>query len=173
MPIFFQHGIEELWVRAGMGDTTRYVPLHILFQRLGGSLCAVLPAVHSLTGYDIHQQSGYKKAALKAEPQKHFGSSPSLSPPILKNAELYLIKVLNPRSDASNFSEFQAELLHLTKGSYLHNLHLTSQRILPHIKRSFYDAYTIMHSQFLRRGEKKTSVKLLQFILFFSTRLRR
>jgi len=89
MPVFFQHGIEELWVRAGVGDTTRYVPLHILFQRLGGSLCAVQPAVHSLTEYDITSKVGTKKAALKAEPQKllkRFRSSPSLFPPILKNA---------------------------------------------------------------------------------------
>ena len=36
MPVFIQNGIEELWVRAGVGDTTRYLPLHTLFQHLGG-----------------------------------------------------------------------------------------------------------------------------------------
>jgi len=37
-------------------------------------------------------------------------------------------------------------MFHHTKGSSLHNLHPASQGILPHIKRSFYNAYTIMHS---------------------------
>ena len=149
MPVFLHHGIEEIWVRAGVGDTTRYLPLRTLFRRLGGSLCDVLPAVHSLTGYDIISKMGTKKAALKAEPQKllkQFGRSPILSEPVIKNAELYLIKVLKPRSDAMNFSEFRAEVFHHTKGSSLQNLHPTSQGILPHIKRSFYNAYILMHS---------------------------
>ena len=49
IPVFVQHDLDELWVRAGVGDSTRYVPLHILSQRLGNRLCAVLPALHSLT----------------------------------------------------------------------------------------------------------------------------
>jgi len=64
MPVFLQFGIEELWVRAGIGDSTRYVPLHTLSKRLGQRLCAVLPAVHSLTGCDITSKVGTKKAAL-------------------------------------------------------------------------------------------------------------
>ena len=53
IPIFLQHNLEELWVRARVGDTTRYVHLPILFQRLGHRLCAVLPTLHSLTRCDI------------------------------------------------------------------------------------------------------------------------
>lgn len=97
MPVLIQHGIEKLWVRAGVGDTTRYLLLHTLFQHLGGSLCDVLPAVHSLTGCDITSKVGTKKTALKAQPQellKHFGRSPCLSEQMVKNTELYFIKVL-------------------------------------------------------------------------------
>ncbi len=50
IPAFLQHGLVELWVRAGVGDTTRFVPLHTLFQHLGGRLCAVLPACTALQG---------------------------------------------------------------------------------------------------------------------------
>ena len=32
MPVYVQHGIQELWVKAGVGDTTRFIPLHTLFQ---------------------------------------------------------------------------------------------------------------------------------------------
>ena len=67
---YVQHGLQELWIKAGVGDTTRYIPLHTLSQRQGASLCNVLPVVHSLTGTDITSKVGTKKAALKAEPEK-------------------------------------------------------------------------------------------------------
>ena len=31
VPIFLQKGLKDLWVRAGRGNTTSYVPLHILY----------------------------------------------------------------------------------------------------------------------------------------------
>ena len=52
MPAYQQKGLKELWARAGVGDTTRYIPLHTLYERLGSELCKVLPALHSLTGCD-------------------------------------------------------------------------------------------------------------------------
>ena len=66
MPVFLDHQLQELWLRAGVGDSTRYVPLHTLFDILGRQLCEVLPAVHSLTGCDISSKVGTKKAALCA-----------------------------------------------------------------------------------------------------------
>ena len=53
MPIFVKNGLAELWFKGGVGDSTRYVPLHILYMRLGGQFCLILPAIHSLTGCDI------------------------------------------------------------------------------------------------------------------------
>ena len=48
VPMFRKEGLKELWVRAGRGNTTRFVPLHILHDRHGIDLCKVLPALHSL-----------------------------------------------------------------------------------------------------------------------------
>ena len=70
MLVYVEHGLQELWVKAGVGDTARYIPLHTLFQHQGASLCNVLPAVHSWTGTDITSKVGTMKAALKAEPEK-------------------------------------------------------------------------------------------------------
>jgi hypothetical protein len=148
MPVFLLHNLEQLWVRAGVGDTSRYVPLHTLFQRLGHQFCAVLPALHSLTGCDITSKVGTKKAALKAEPEKYlkrFGGSTILSPAIINDAECYLVKVLRRGSDATNFSDLRAELFHFSKSSSHQNLPPTSQGLLPHIQRSFYNAYITMH----------------------------
>ena len=68
VPNFLQKGLGELWVEAGRGTTTRFVPLHILHARLGSDdLCTVLPAPHRLTCCDITSNIGTKKAALNAE----------------------------------------------------------------------------------------------------------
>ena len=66
--------LDELWMRAGIGDTTRYIPLHIIADRIG-ALSSVLPAVHALTGSDITSKFG-----TKADPTlylKDFGVNPN------------------------------------------------------------------------------------------------
>ena len=45
------NGLSELWMYAGVGDSTKYIPLHLIFERKG-ELCCVLPAIHILTGCD-------------------------------------------------------------------------------------------------------------------------
>ena len=71
VPVFRQKGLTELWVRAGRGISIQYVPLHTLRARLGQNLCRVLRALHSLTGCDITNKIGTKKASLKANPERH------------------------------------------------------------------------------------------------------
>ena len=63
MGFFFRNGSKEFWVKAGVGESVRFVPLHTLYDRLGADLCSVLPAVHSLTGCDIASKVGTKHAA--------------------------------------------------------------------------------------------------------------
>ena len=46
------HGLTELWVKNGVGDSTRFVALHELAASLSRDICEVLPAVHSQTGCD-------------------------------------------------------------------------------------------------------------------------
>ena len=75
---------------------------------------------------------------------------------MIKNAELYLIKVLKPQSEARNFSEFRAEMFHHSKGSSLHNLYPTSTGILPHIKRSLYNAYNMMQCLDIQLDKENT-----------------
>ena len=109
MPVHLQYNPEELWVRAGVGDSTRYVPLHTLFECIGCHLCEVPPAVHSLMGCDITSKVGTKKAALKADQEKllqQFGTMPTLSPSVIRNADCYLVKVLKSSSDSKKLPIF-------------------------------------------------------------------
>ena len=149
MPIFFQEGLKELWVWAGRGTTTRYAPLHIWNARLGPDLCAVLPALHSLTGCDITSKIGTKKAALKADPEIHlrgFGTTTPLTSAMIQNAEQYLVKVADVGSKSGNFLELRAYQFHFAKSTSHQNLPPTSQGLEDHIHRAFYNAYTTMHA---------------------------
>ena len=60
------HGLHQFWMRAGVSDSTRYIPLHSSAKKIG-SLCDVLPATHALTGSFITSKVGTKAAALKAD----------------------------------------------------------------------------------------------------------
>ena len=61
-------GAKELWVTAGIGDSSRYIPTHTLAEKLGDGMCNVLPALHTLTGCDYTSKFGTKSAAVKATP---------------------------------------------------------------------------------------------------------
>ena len=51
-------GIQELWIRTGIGDSTRIIPVHVLVETLGPEMCSVLPAVHVLTEADYTSKFG-------------------------------------------------------------------------------------------------------------------
>ena len=63
-----------------------------------------------------------------------------------KDAEYYLVKILQIGRDAQNFSVFQTDILHHAKDSSQLKLPPTSEGILPHIQRAFYNAYNIVHA---------------------------
>ena len=148
VPNFLQKGMRELWVRAGRGTTTRFVPLHILHARLGSDLCTVLPALHSLTGCDITSKIGTKKAALKADPKIHlhgFGTTTTLTSATIQRAEQYLVNVVDVGSKCNNFQELREHQFHFSKSLSHQNLPPTSQGLEPHVYRAFYNVYTTMH----------------------------
>ena len=66
--IFTANGLRELWLRGGVGDSTRFIPLHVIADKVGRPMCEVLPAMHALTGCDITSKFSTKSAGIKAEP---------------------------------------------------------------------------------------------------------
>eukprot|EP00794_Sanderia_malayensis_P000704 gene704-7409_t len=76
------HGLKELWVKTGVGDSTRFVPLHELAASLSNDICEVLPAAYTLTGCDYTSKVGSKKAAIECNSAyylKSFGITDGLS----------------------------------------------------------------------------------------------
>ena len=68
--------LAELWLRGGVGDKTRFIPLHVIAVKVGKAMCEVLPATHTLTCCDNTSKFGMKAAGIKAKPvlySKDFG----------------------------------------------------------------------------------------------------
>ena len=92
---FMSNGLSELWMKSGIGDSSRLIPLHFLASQLGPRVCFLIIKAHVLTGCDITSMIGTKVAALKYKPDKYvmtFGDiDDNLS---YRNAEQYLVKVM-------------------------------------------------------------------------------
>ena len=134
-------GLKEAWITAGVGDTSRYIPIHILADILGEKLCQVLPAVHVLTGCDYTSKFGTKAAALKATPElflKDFVTLKSNIENQITQAEQYLIQVKKQGSCCKNFDQLRSYIYHHSKSS---DLPPTSHETRFHIFRALYAAH--------------------------------
>lgn len=140
---FLQEDLQELWVRAGRGNTTCFVPLHILHARLGPRTCTVLPALHSLTGCDITSKIGTKKAVVKAKPVVYLQRFVATA--LIQQAEQYSVHVVDVGNKSSNFVQLRAHQFHFSKSASHQNLPLTTQGLTPHVYCAFFNAYTTMH----------------------------
>ena len=65
------NGLSELWMKFGIGNSSRFIPLHFLASQLGPRVCSVIIKAHILTGCDITSKIGTKVAALKCKPEKY------------------------------------------------------------------------------------------------------
>ncbi|KAG1682452.1 Solute carrier family 22 member 2 [Nymphon striatum] len=152
---FLSNGLQELWVKAGVGDSTRFIPIHTLASRLGSALCHVLPAVHMLTGCDYTSKVGTKQAALNNHPEtylKGFGTCANVQDMdlVIIRAEEYLVHVFKKGTAFTTMNQLRTHTYHQSKGAYLDKLPPTSYAIKAHIRRAFYGTHqmtTILSSK--------------------------
>ena len=132
-------GAKELWVTAGIGDSSRYIPTHTLAEKLGDGKCNVLPALHTLTGCDYTSKFGTKSAAVKANTEmflKDFGSIEGDIEKQVVSAEQYLVQVKKKGSTFKTCDELRDFLYHHSKTS---DLPQTSHELKMHILRALYN----------------------------------
>ena len=143
--LFMANGLQELWIRFGIGEKTRFLPGHLLAERWGEEMCDVLPAAHSLTGCDITSKFGTKAAAIKADPVLHlknFGKPDVSLLCCLKQAEAYLVNVFHHGNQGTeNMDNLRVKLYHQMTSMTLLDLPPTSNATKGHILRSFYSTY--------------------------------
>ena len=61
---------KQLWMKTGVRDRLRFVPIHALVEKLGSVMCNLLPAFHSLTACDTTSEPyliGKKKVVESSE----------------------------------------------------------------------------------------------------------
>jgi hypothetical protein len=135
------NGATEVWLRGGVGDKTRYIPIHVLADQMGQPLCETLPAVHALTGCDVTSKVGTKAAGLKADPAllKNFGQDIDDLLSCVADAERYLVQVIH-RGDhgIETMDELRHKLYHQREGMTIQDLPPTTNAIHSHILRAFY-----------------------------------
>ena len=119
-----------------------------MYEKIDKDLSSVLPTLHSLTGCDITSKVGTKKSALVANPEVYlrtFGKSSTLSTEEIRKAEEYLVHTLKNNMTLKDFVALRADIFNFSKECSHLNLPPTSCALLPHIKRSFYNSYTMTH----------------------------
>lgn len=132
--------VRELWIRAGVGDSTRYIPVHIVAPRIGKELCYLLPVVHTLTGCDCTSRVGTKHAALNANPfeyLKAFDSGPSCTDDFAASWEAYVVQMLKKNTTSTMMNQLKNHIYHHSKGVSLDQLPPTSHAEQQHIHRAY------------------------------------
>ena len=139
------HGLKELWMRGGVGDSTRYIPVHTLAIKLGTCLCRVLPAMHQLTGSDSTSKFGTKAGAMKAKPELYLDTFGTDRDDMnLDKVEEYLVHVIKPGVPFKTMDELRY-YLYLQSKKTIAKLPPTSRATKDHIYRAFYGTYLQLH----------------------------
>ena len=145
---FYLGGLKELWIRIGIADTTRLVPIHILAPKVGESLCFILPLVHTLTGCDYTSKIGTKHAALLADPVTCLQDFDTITEEFELACEKYLVHTIKKNTTCTTMDELRSEMYHHRKGITCHELPPTSYAVHLHIKRAYYATFmmkTLLH----------------------------
>ena len=101
MPDFISEGLQELWVRDGAGIHKKFIPVHLIAEKLGNTLCKIVYEAHVLSGCDITSQVGSTTNVLKVNPGKYlmeFGESCTSQDSVASDVENYLVKMIQPKS---------------------------------------------------------------------------
>ena len=69
LPDFLGLSLQGLGMMFGVGDKTRFLPLHLLLYKIGVPKCKVIYKAHILTGSDSTSKIGSKKSAINAKPE--------------------------------------------------------------------------------------------------------
>ena len=142
-------GLQELWVKTGVADSTHFIPGHSLASVIGADVCRVLPAVHCLTGCDYTTTIGTKNAAIEAKPCQYllnFGFSPSCQniENQISNAEEYLVKVLKKGTNCKTMNQLRNWMYHHNKRQCIDDLPPTSYSIQAHIQHVYYATHPMI-----------------------------
>ena len=99
---------QELWLKTGVKDRLRYLPVHEIQAFLRESLCRCLPSFHALTGCDstsafsgIGKKKAWKVLLTKEQMQRDLctlGQNPAIHEPAQKADESFICSLYTSES---------------------------------------------------------------------------
>ena len=143
--VLHTYGLQELWIKGGVGDSTRYIPIHIL-AKLHESICPVIVTIHTITGCDLTSKVGAKSAALKAHPTIYLTefAKDVTDEDNYETVEQYLVQVLKQGSHCKTMDQLRYWMYHHSKSMTISQLPPTSYAMQIHIRRAAYAANEMM-----------------------------
>ena len=136
---FRKDKIRELWIRFGVKEKARNIPIHRIAEELGVEKSAALLKAYILTGCDVTSKVGTKAAAFKAKPEvylKYFGVEP-VTDYVFQQAEKYLVNVIDPNTTCEKFDDLR-HMMYTSTDKTLLKLPPTSSAIKGHLLRCHY-----------------------------------
>ena len=123
-------------------DHARYIPVHILVQKLGKYRASSLLAAHILSGCDVDTKDSKvdtKAAAIKEMDSTLplFGQSQQAEADILQGSEQYLVKLLGSAGECNTFDDLRYHL-YMNKRKTISGLPPTSASMMGHMLRSHF-----------------------------------
>ena len=149
------NGLKELWLRGGVGVTTRFIPIHTLINNLGPSLCEQMPAMHCLTGHDANSKFGTKLSGLKQLTNAKlgsFGKDPRVHSveEMIQAGEEYLVRVLKSSSSCKSMDDLRFDIYHHSKSHSFVDLPPTSFETRGHCLRGIYNTYQYLYAMVVK-----------------------
>ena len=120
---FYELGIQERWVKFGIEDERRNIPIHKVRKQLGGEKSSTLLKVYTVTGCDETSKIGIKAPAVASKSESYldnFGFE-SLRDSSFVCAKKYLVRVISSKPNCKAFNNLKYEMF---KNELWMNFHL-------------------------------------------------
>ena len=128
--VLHSESLRELWIRSGVGDSTRYISVHVLSPIIEKGLCYLLPIVHTLTSCE-YSKVGTKPVVLNASTSEYlrdFDYVSSCADDFAVSCEAYLVQVLKRNTTCTTMDQLRDYIFHHSKGIFMDQLPLPSMQ---------------------------------------------
>jgi hypothetical protein len=144
-----QHAATEVWFRTGVKDRTRFVPFHTISSLMTPDLCALLPAVHAVSGCDSTSSLAQlgKITALKTAKSNicrlsklaNLGDSPDISDEVFEAVQLFVCLMYDSKAEIADVDSLRYTLF-CRKQARNQTLPPTRDSLYQHAMRANYQA---------------------------------
>ena len=99
MSILCELGIQEIWLKFGIKNGCKNIPIHKVGQQRDGEKYSALLKAHILTGCDVTSKIGTKASGIASKPKSYFDdfAIDRLRDSSVVCCKKYLMRVIRPK----------------------------------------------------------------------------